>query len=342
MLEVRQLSHRFGEHQVLRDVSLGVAPGEIVCLLGASGSGKSTLLRIVAGLEAVQSGELGFDGSVLAAPGQNPPPESRGFGLVFQDHVLFPHLSVEANVAFGLDSLPADQRRQRVQDELAAVGLADLGKRYPHTLSGGQQQRVAVARALATRPRLMLLDEPFASVDSTRRRGLREDTRRVLKARSVPAIVVTHDAHEAMELADRIAVIDAGRIVQYGSPAAVWARPANRFVAELFCDTDSFDAQAANGELQSAFGSVPMPRDAVAGDASVTVVVRPEAVKLNKTGVGDIRVVDRRFLGQRHLIVVASGAARLRASFASDPGLSVGDAVSVDFEPEGVFAYNRE
>jgi iron(III) transport system ATP-binding protein len=342
MLQIRSLSHAYDRDVVLHDVSMDVAAGEIVCLLGASGSGKSTVLRLVAGLEDIQAGEVRIDDELLAGPGLSPAPESRKFGFVFQDHVLFPHLNVEQNVAFGLSDLPESKRHQRAQDELASVGLAGFGQRYPHTLSGGQQQRVALARALATRPRLMLLDEPFASVDSTLRRGLREDARRVLRERNVPAIVVTHDAAEAMEMADRILIIDAGRVVQAGPPHEVWDAPANRFVAELFCNADGFDAGAHDGQVMSPFGAVPVANGSQPDSGECTVIARPEAVDLRLDEGSSCTVTDTRFLGDRWLIVVGAGDARLRSSQPIDCALKVGDPVRVSFEPDGVFVYTRE
>ena len=239
VLIVDGVGHSYGDARVLEKVSLSVAAGEIVCLLGASGSGKSTLLRVLAGLEPLQEGWVRYRGERLAEPGREPPPEARNFGFVFQDHVLFPHLTVADNVGFGLRNLPAAERESRIREQLAQVGLSGFADRYPHTLSGGQQQRVALARALAPAPGLMLLDEPFASVDSTLRRRLREDARRTLRASGVPSIVVTHDPEEAMELADRIAVIRGGTIVQDDVPAAVWQNPGDRFIAELFSATDA-------------------------------------------------------------------------------------------------------
>ena len=187
-LIVRDVQHQFGTTDVLADVSLEVEPGEIVCLLGPSGSGKSTLLRIVAGLEPLQHGEIHLDGSIIAAKRASLPPEQRHIGLVFQDHALFPHLSVAENLAFGLQHLPAAERRNLVANLLADIGLTGFDARYPHTLSGGQQQRVALARALAPKPAAMLLDEPFASVDATLRRRLREDARHTLKASNLSLI----------------------------------------------------------------------------------------------------------------------------------------------------------
>jgi len=169
-IQLKAISHRFGQNRVLNDISLSLEAGEILCIIGASGSGKSTLLRIIAGLEPLQQGELLFDSELMAAPNYCPPPEQRPVGLVFQDHALFPHLTVAENVGFGLHALDPISRKQEVTAQLTSVGLADLAPRYPHTLSGGQQQRIALVRALATKPRVMLLDEPFASVDTPLRR----------------------------------------------------------------------------------------------------------------------------------------------------------------------------
>ena len=199
-LGFHNLSHSYGATAVLHDISLTAATGDILCLLGPSGSGKSTLLRLAAGLEQIQQGEITLAGEVLADATHQPPPEQRPVGLVFQDHVLFPHLTVAANVGFGLRSLAKAERKQEVTQALTSVGLDGLERRYPHTLSGGQQQRVALARALATRPQVMLLDEPFAAVDSTLRRALRNAARDALKAANTTTIVVTHDPDEAMAL----------------------------------------------------------------------------------------------------------------------------------------------
>ncbi|MEL7296759.1 MAG: ABC transporter ATP-binding protein [Pseudomonadota bacterium] len=342
MLQIANVSHSYGDTPVLKDVSLEVGAGEIVCLLGASGSGKSTLLRVIAGLEPLQAGTIAFDSSPLADPTHSPAAESRGFGFVFQDHVLFPHLSVGENIAFGLTTLASDVRDTRVKEELASVGLAGFENRFPHTLSGGQQQRVALARALATRPRLMLLDEPFASVDSTLRRALREDARRALREHNVPAIVVTHDALEAMELADRIAVVDGGRIVQCGAPDTVWSAPANRFVAELFGDTDAFVAKRDGDQWRSPFGVIPV------GDAistltdTIVVIARPGSVGLAADPQSECRISDIRFLGDRTIVIIEHDGATLRAGQVGKCRFAVGDPVRVSFETDGVFIYNQE
>ena len=342
MLQIENVSHRYGDTPVLNDVSLEVGAGEIVCLLGASGSGKSTLLRVIAGLESLQAGTIVFDGGLLADSTRSPATESRDFGFVFQDHVLFPHLSVGDNVAFGLKSLPVDARKTRVNEELAGVGLAGFEDRFPHTLSGGQQQRVALARALATRPRLMLLDEPFASVDSTLRRALREDARRALREHNVPAIVVTHDALEAMELADRIAVVDNGRIVQCGSPDTVWSAPANRFVAELFGDTDAFVAKRDGDQWHSPFGVVPVGEDSSPLTDTIVVIARPGSVGLAPDPQSACHVADIRFLGDHTIVIIEHEGATLRAGQIGECSFAVGDPVSVSYETYGDITYYQE
>jgi iron(III) transport system ATP-binding protein len=228
-IRFNDLSHGFGGQPVLRHINLEIATGEIVCILGPSGSGKSTLLRIIAGLESIQQGSLLVDDTVVADATNNPPPEKRDFGLVFQDHVLFPHQTVAENVAFGLSHMPSKEREHTVALQLANVGISSLGDRYPHTLSGGQQQRVALARALATDPTVLLLDEPFASADAPLRKSLRDDARRRLKAANTTTLMVTHDPAEAMAMADRIAVLVDGELVQFGTPEELWQKPEHPF-----------------------------------------------------------------------------------------------------------------
>lgn len=340
-LSLEDISHSYGDTRVLQGVNLAVQAGEIVCLLGASGSGKSTLLRIVAGLEPLQHGLVRFDGAELARPGREPPPEERRFGFVFQDHVLFPHLSVADNVAFGLRKRSPDERRERALAQLRQVGLEAHAGRYPHTLSGGEQQRVALARALAPEPPVMLLDEPFASVDSTLRRRLREDARRALRASGVPSIVVTHDAEEAMELADRIAVIDAGTIVQDDTPAAVWRQPADRFVAELFSDTGAIAGRGVAGGVETPFGRIEVAGAEVEENARYAVIARAGSVSLAASPGGDARVVDVRFLGDRHVVTVEAGGERLRALGPGEPAFAVGAPVTLAFDSARVLVYHQ-
>ena len=191
-LEFRDIHHAYGEREVLRGIDLAVAPGEIVCLLGASGCGKTTLLRLAAGLEPLQAGRIDLGGQVIAEPGRDTPPERRGVGVDFQDYALFPHLTVAENVAFGLRFAPRGERGWRVMDALARVGLESYQNAFPHMLSGGQQQRVALARALAPRPAVLLLDEAFASLDARLRERVRDDTLHVRQTSGIATLLVTH------------------------------------------------------------------------------------------------------------------------------------------------------
>lgn len=267
-IQLNSVSHHFGQLRVLADISLSLQDGEILCVLGPSGSGKSTLLRIIAGLEPMQSGDITLDSALMANSAHCPPPEQRPIGLVFQDHALFPHLTVAQNVAFGLGRLAATQRDQIVEQLLNRVGLAALAQRYPHTLSGGQQQRIALVRALAPKPRVMLLDEPFASVDTPLRRQLRQDARQELKQNGTTTIMVTHDPEEAMAMADRILVLVEGEAVQLDTPQALWQQPAHRFVAETIAGLQTLRGKVTGDHIATAFGELAI--DAIRGASALT------------------------------------------------------------------------
>ncbi|MCY3906629.1 MAG: ABC transporter ATP-binding protein [Anaerolineaceae bacterium] len=229
MLQLRHVCKRFGNSQVLDDVSLEVQAGEIVCLLGPSGCGKTTLLRIIAGLEAPDHGEICLQGVDF----EDVPVHERNFGLMFQDYALFPHMTVAQNVAFGLRMRRQDSVAQRTSDTLSLVGMKDMGQRDVSSLSGGEQQRVALARSLAPRPSLLMLDEPLASLDAGLRERLLPELRQIFVETGQTVITVTHDQQEASAIADRIAIMNARRIEQYDTPQALYARPRNAFVAEF-------------------------------------------------------------------------------------------------------------
>lgn len=253
-LEFRHIAHAYGDVPALHDVSFSALAGEITCLLGSSGCGKSTLLNLTAGLLGVQSGSVELGGEVMAAPGNNPPPEARPVGLVFQDGALFPHMTVAQNIGFGLPR----ERRGEVDAWLDRVGLSGLGARYPHELSGGQQQRAALARAMAPEPSVLLMDEPFASVDIVLRRSLRRECRRLLREAGTTTVMVTHDPEEALDIADRIAVMEDGRIVQVGSPEELHERPASAAVGAIFGGAQVLEAQREGESLQTSLGNWPL------------------------------------------------------------------------------------
>jgi len=339
-LEVRHVSHAFGANRVLRDVSVTVAEGELVCLLGPSGAGKTTLLRLVAGLERLQKGEITIAGETVAAPGRHRPPETRGIGLMFQDFALFPHLSVIENVAFGLKG--TENAQERARRMLMMVGLESHGDHYPHELSGGQQQRVALARALAPNPRLMLLDEPFSGLDTTLRAQVREETTRILKAANTSTLMVTHDPEEAMGMADRIKVMDStGRVVQTGTPAELYYEPANSFVAALFGPVNRIEGTVQEGKVTTPFGDVPAP-DMAEGEKA-TVLIRPEAFSLNGRGTS-VEVVSSRLLGRTSRLEIRPREETVThslftASLAGPAQYPAGETLEVSLSSRHVFVF---
>ncbi len=286
-LVVRDLAKHFGDVEALRDVSFELGAHELLALVGPSGCGKSTLLRAIAGLQRPDAGTVVLDGATVDDDDVSVPPERRRIGLVFQEHALFPHLSVARNIAFGVGK--GAHADARVASMLDIVGLSGFGERYPHELSGGERQRVALARALAPEPALMLLDEPFASLDPNLRARVRDDVVAILRSTGTPAVFVTHDQPEALAIGDRIAVMRGGRISQLGSPEAVFHQPVDSFVAAFMGDADFVPVAAARAE----FGS-----DVVGGTRDDTVVVlRPDDVTFAVDDRGSAVVVDAEFRG---------------------------------------------
>lgn len=275
-LQIQHLTktYRNNREPAVADVSLSLDEGRLLSLVGESGSGKTTLLRLVAGLEAPDAGTVSIRGRELSAPGAVTPPETRGVGLVFQHHNLFPHLKVAANITYGIRSTSRKRRRAIVAEMLELIGLPDFGDRYPHQLSGGERQRVALARALAPEPRLLLLDEPFSSLDARLRLGLREDLRAILAARGATALFVTHDTRDALAIADRVAVLRHGELQQEGTPAQVYHAPANAYIASFFgtCNFLPLDSLPSGGRGQCHIGP--------GGAADASLWIRPEDLEL--------------------------------------------------------------
>jgi iron(III) transport system ATP-binding protein len=311
-LEFRNIGHHYGATEALSHIELTVPSGEITCLLGASGCGKTTLLNLAAGLLGVQQGEILLDGKVMADTSHSPPPEERDIGLVFQNGALFPHMNLADNILFGVAK--SDRSRAMADEWLERIGLAGLAERFPATLSGGQQQRVALARAMAPQPAVLLLDEPFASIDVVLRRDLRRECRRLLKAREATALMVTHDPEEAMDIADTVAVMEAGRIVQADTPDALYNAPASASVGALFGDTEIVEAQRAVGGWSTPFGiwQDEALASALPDDVSrAQLLVREGAVRLEAASDGDtaLTLTDIRAMGRttRYLVTNAQG-----------------------------------
>ena len=349
-LSLRNIGHRFGVVVAAAGVSIDVEPGEVVCLLGPSGCGKTTLLRIAAGLEPVQQGSVHLAGiCVDDGRGRGVPPEQRSVGLMFQDSALFPHLTVLENVMFGLDALAPKARRARALELLGQLRMTALADSYPHLLSGGQQQRVALARALAPEPRLMLLDEPFSALDSRLRDQIRDDTLHALKRSNTGTLLVTHDPEEAMFMADRIAIMKDGRILQLGPPVELYCRPQHPFVVTFFGDVNRFHGPVRSGRVETPVGCVDAP-DLAEGTETV-VLVRPEALRVLVTGepAGHDRshVVMSRLLGRSSLthLCIHSADGGEHHLHARMPGVFLPRAdqpVEVDLDHTQVFVFPRE
>ena len=342
-LHIHDIHHAFGPKQVLRGVSLDVAPGEILCLLGPSGDGKTTLLRLVAGLEPVQRGRITLDGAILAEPGRDMPPEARRVGFVFQDYALFPHLTVADNVGFGLSRLARPERTARIAEALARVRLEDRGAAWPHQLSGGMLQRVALARALAPRPAVLLLDEAFASLDARLREQVRDDTLHVLQQTGIPALIVTHDAEEAMFMADRIALMRDGRIEQLGTPEELYLRPRNPFVARFLGEVNDIPAMVSAGWAETALGRF----QAQLPDGPAHLLLRPEGLRIlppGTPGAASAEVEACRLLGattMAHMALPDGHGQLLHVHARLPPGavLKRGEAVGLMADPERAFAF---
>lgn len=339
-LVIENLTHAFDGAPVVRDAGLSARPGEVVCLLGPSGCGKTTLLRLAAGLEEVQQGEVRIDGDVAGAPGRHVPPEERPVGLVFQDFALFPHLTVLDNVAFGLAHLPAKQRRHQAMAALERAGMAAHAAAYPHMLSGGQQQRVALARALAPAPRVMLLDEPFSGLDTTMRNRLRDQALHVLKASGAATLMVTHDPEEAMFMADRIALMREGRIVQQGPPAELYFHPVNAFAATFFGEVNHYTGRVGGGTVATPLGPVAAP-DLPEG-ATAVALIRPEAVLLRPAEDGaavTARIMAVRLLGRTTLVHLAVNGHHAHARVPGCFDSAEGDTVAIRLDSRRCHAF---
>jgi len=278
-LELDRITRVFDETPVIDELSLTLEAGQVTCLLGPSGCGKSTTLRIAAGVDRQTAGRVLIDGVEVSGVRRHLPPEKRSIGLMFQDFALFPHLSVADNVAFGLKNLRKSQKQARVSELLERAHLAEFGAKYPHQLSGGEQQRVALVRALAPKPQVMLMDEPFSGLDNRLRDDIRDDTLSLLKEEGTAVLLVTHEPDEAMRMADNIALMRGGRVVQMGAPYNLYNAPVDRAAAAFFSDVNVIHGVTRNALTNTPFGQFLTP--GMVNDADVEIIIRPQHLKID-------------------------------------------------------------
>lgn len=344
-LELDNLVRRFGTRSAVNGLSMRLAKGSIGCLLGPSGCGKTTALRCIAGFEPVDEGSIRAHGRLLASPGFHAAPESRQIGMVFQDYALFPHLTVLDNVAFGLHRMDRSRRTRRAEEILDTVGLAEHRGNYPHQLSGGQQQRVALARALAPEPEIVLLDEPFSSLDVELRERLGIEVRTVLKTLNTTALLVTHDQQEAFAVADLVGVMRDGRLEQWDAPYQLYHRPATRFVADFIGQGVFITGEVvAPGTVQTEIGVV---RANGSGrwhtGRHVDLLLRPDDVIHDDASTLRAEVCQRAFRGAEFLYTLRlPSGVHLLSLVPSHHDHAVGERIGIRIEPDHVVAFERD
>ncbi|QRM20205.1 ATP-binding cassette domain-containing protein [Dechloromonas sp. TW-R-39-2] len=351
-LELNDIVQRYGKHTIVDGVDFRLEAGQIACLLGPSGCGKTTLLRCIAGFEDIVGGQIKLRGETVSQAGERIAPEKRRIGMVFQDYALFPHLTVEQNVAFGLGKKPQEDAHLRVRQLLATVGLSGQGNKYPHELSGGQQQRVALARALAPRPELILLDEPFSNLDVGLRERLSVEVREILKREGSTAILVTHDQNEAFAMADEIGVMHEGRIQQWDVPYNLYHRPANRFVADFIGQGVLLPGVVVGGsnvdmELGKLTSDIPVECSetcANCGDGcDVDVLLRPDDIVHDDRSPLQAEVLHKAFRGADILYTLrlASGAEVL-SLVPSHHNHALGEKIGIRLDADHVIAFKAQ
>lgn len=350
-LELIDVVQRYGKQTIVDGVDFRLQAGQIACLLGPSGCGKTTLLRCIAGFEEIAGGEIRLHGETVSRAGQGVPPEKRRIGMVFQDYALFPHLTVEQNVGFGLPKTDTEARQLRVRQLLATVGLGGQGDKYPHELSGGQQQRVALARALAPRPALILLDEPFSNLDVGLRERLSIEVREILKREGSTAIMVTHDQHEAFAMADEIGVMHNGRIQQWDSPYNLYHRPANRFVADfigqgVLVSGTVGDGNSVRMELGTLISDTPVACNescTQCGDGcKVDILLRPDDVVHDDASAVQAEVLHKAFRGADILYTLRlSSGTEVLSLVPSHHNHALGEKIGIRLDADHVIAFKK-
>ena len=305
VLELRHVSCSYeAGRPAIQGISFAAREGEILCLLGPSGCGKTTILRAIAGFEPVRSGQIFLSGQLVSSPDVMTPTENRRVGMVFQEYALFPHLRVQDNIAFGLRHLARSERASRVQEMLRLTGLEGFERRYPHELSGGQQQRVALARALVQNPVVLLLDEPFSNLDPDMAGRMRQELHDLLRRTKTTTVLVTHDHDEAFAMADRIAVLNQGRLEQFDTPEMMYHMPATPFVADFVGQADFIPGTVTEGMVHTELGEFPDTIECKDGTA-VVVMIRPDDIHLVPMEGARSRILSRQFRGSENLYTVS-------------------------------------
>ncbi|CAN5190868.1 ABC transporter ATP-binding protein [soil metagenome] len=344
LLRLEGISHTYKHAATFADLRLAVGKGQIACLLGPSGCGKTTALRCIAGFEPITGGEIHLNQRVVSSAGFSLAPEKRQIGMVFQDFALFPHLNVERNIGFGLRALDKATRARRVGELLEVIGLKNLERAYPHELSGGQQQRVALARALAPQPDLLLLDEPFSSLDVALRERLSLEVRDILKQQNATAILVTHDQNEAFAIADEIGILHQGVIQQWGPAYQLYHEPANRFVADFIGEGVLIPGKVlAPDKIEIELGIVPgrLPEACCIG-CTVDVLVRPDDLVHDDLSPMLATVVAKAFRGAEFLYTLQlSSGTQLLSLVPSHHNHALGEKIGIKLEIDHVIAFKR-
>ncbi len=330
VLELRQVSCSYeAGRPAVQDISFAAKEGEILCLLGPSGCGKTTILRAIAGFQPVRSGQIFLSDQLVSSQKVMTPTENRRIGMVFQEYALFPHLRVQDNIAFGLSQSTQSLRATRVQEMLRLTGLEGFERRYPHELSGGQQQRVALARALVQNPIVLLLDEPFSNLDPDMSGRMRQELHDLLRRTKTTTILVTHDHDEAFAMADRIAVLNQGRLEQFDTPEMMYHLPATPFVADFVGQADFIPGTVSHGMVQTELGEFPDTLECQDG-TTVVVMIRPDDIHLVPTEGARSRVISRQFRGSENLYTVSLPSGQIvHSSQGSTSIYQVGTAVEL-------------